>query len=61
MKYIAITPEGSYFFPYFKDLFENDDKYPYLKKVFDSNEHGYKKFKVKAFEIDYDKFHELNK
>ena len=61
LKYVATTPEGSYFFSYFKDLFENDDKYPYLKKVFDSNEHGYKKFKVKAFEIDYDKFHELNK
>ena len=61
LKYVAITPEGSYFFSYFKDLFENDDKYPYLKKVFDSNEHGYKKFKVKAFEIDYDKFYKLNK
>ena len=61
LKYISITPEGSYFFPYLEDLFENYNKYPYLKKVFDSNEHGYKKFKVKAFEIDYEKFHKLNK
>lgn len=60
LRYVAVTPEGSYFFSYFKDLYENNEKYPYLKKIFDSSEHEYKKFKVKAFEIDYKKFHELN-
>ena len=30
-----------------------------LKKILDTNELGFKKFKVKVFEIDYNKFHEL--
>ena len=29
-------------------------------EVFDSDEMGYKEFKIKIFEIDYKNFHELN-
>jgi len=29
---------------------------PYLKKIFDSDEFGFKKLKIKVFEIDYEKF-----
>ena len=43
------------------DVYDNEEKYPYLEKVFDSEESGYKKFKVKVFEIDYDKFNDRKK
>ena len=33
-------------------------QYPYLKKIFDSDEFGFKKLKIKVFEINYEKFHE---
>ena len=59
LKYIAILEKGSYFFPFLNDLYYNEEKYPYMKKIFDSNEMNYKEFKIKVFEIDYKKFHEL--
>ena len=31
-----------------------------MVKIFDSNEFGYKKLKVKVFEIDYEKFNNNN-
>ena len=36
------------------DVYDNEEKYPYLEKVFDSEESGYKKFKVKLFKINYE-------
>ena len=38
-----------------KDLFLNDEKYPYLVKVYDSIEHGYK-YHVKVYKINYNQF-----
>jgi hypothetical protein len=32
---------------------------PYLKKIFDSDKFGFKKLKIKVFEIDYEKFNKL--
>lgn len=43
---------------FFNDLFYHEEKYPYLVKNFDSNEHGYN-YQVKIFKIDYEKFEEL--
>jgi hypothetical protein len=60
LKYIAILEKGSYFFPFLNDLYYNEEKYPYMKKIFDSNEMSYKEFKTKVFEIDYKIYHELN-
>ena len=60
LKYIAILEKGSYFFPFLNDLYYNEEKYPYMKKIFDSNEMIYKEFKTKVFEIDYKIYHELN-
>ena len=60
LKYIGILEEGSYFFPFLNDLYYNEEKYPYMKKIFDSNEMNYKEFKTKVFEIDYKIYHELN-
>ena len=41
-------------------LYSNEENYPYMVKIFDSNELGYKKLKVKVFEIDYEKFNNNN-
>ena len=40
---------------FFKDVFLHEEKYPYLIKIYDSWEHGYK-YHVKIFKIDYNKF-----
>lgn len=40
------------------DVFSHENKYPYLTKIFDSSEHGYK-YHVKIFKIDYDKFYSI--
>ena len=59
LNYIAVLKKGSYFFPFLNDLYHNEERYPYMGKIFDSDEMGYKEFKIKAFEINYQKFHEL--
>nr|AIF20311.1 hypothetical protein [uncultured marine thaumarchaeote KM3_89_C12] len=60
LKYIGILETGSYFFPFLNDIYYNEENYPYMKKVFDSQEVDYEEFKIKVFEIDYKKFHELD-
>ena len=40
--------------PFLRDVFLHDEKYPYLTKVFDSEDHGYKAH-VKVYKIDYAK------
>ena len=60
LKYIGILETGSYFFPFLNDIYYNEENYPYMKKVFDSQEVDYEEFKIKVFEIDYKKFHELH-
>ena len=57
LKYI-IAKEQNNFYPFLNDLYSNEDSYPYMIKIFDSNELGYKKLKVKVFEIDYEKFND---
>ena len=60
LKYIGILENGSRFFPFLNGLYYNEEKYPYMEKIFDSDEMNYKEFKIKAFEINYQKFHELH-
>ena len=60
LKYIGILEAGSYFYPFLNDIYYNEENYPYMKKIFDSEEMNYEEFKIKVFEIDYKKFHELN-
>jgi len=60
LKYISILENGSHFFPFLNGLYYNEEKYPYMKKIFDSDEMNYKEFKIKVFEINYQKFHDLN-
>ena len=60
VRYISISKSGmegtKFWYPYLLDLYGNEQKYSFFKKVFDSSEEGYQKFHVKVFEIDYDKF-----
>jgi len=41
---------------YFKDIFYNEENYPYLLKEFDSLLEGYRHYNVKVFKIDYNQF-----
>ena len=34
--------------------------FPYLEKIFDSNLEGYEEFKVKVFEINFEKYRSLH-
>ncbi|MGI0021543.1 MAG: hypothetical protein ACRD9Q_01660, partial [Nitrososphaeraceae archaeon] len=48
--------ENSKYRPYFlNDIFYHEEKYPYLTKVYDSLDHGYK-YHLKIYKIDYDRF-----
>ena len=64
LKYISFNQNGlgdfEVWYPYLVDVYENENKYSFLKKVFDTNEEGYTKFHAKVFEIDYKKFDILN-
>ncbi|KFM20068.1 hypothetical protein AAA799D07_00518 [Marine Group I thaumarchaeote SCGC AAA799-D07] len=61
LKYIIVNKDGNQpFHVFLADLYLNEENYPYMIKVFDSTELGYKKFKVKVFEIDYEKFNKIN-
>ena len=40
---------------FLKDVFYNEEKFPYLTKIYDSSEHGYD-YHLKIFKIDYEKF-----
>ena len=58
LKYIAINKEQSKndWYGYLGNLYDEGENYPFLTKVLDTKEIGFKKFKVKVFEINYDKF-----
>ena len=53
--YIIIDKEDQIRFAIFPDIYFNEEKYPFLKKVFDSDNHDYRKYGVKIFEVDYSK------
>lgn len=57
LKYVAIIQNDvEPWYGYMTDVYKNEENYPYLKKVFDSNQVEFQKFKVKLFEIDYEKW-----
>ena len=64
LKYISFNQNGPGDFeswhPYLLGLYENEQKYKFFKKVFDTSEEGYEKFYAKVFEIDYKIYHEIN-
>ena len=58
LKYIIAHEKQGLYHPFTDKLYDNYNQYPYLKKIFDSDEFGFKNLKIKVFEIDYEKFHE---
>ena len=58
LKYIIANEKKGLHYPFTDELYDNHDQYPYLKKIFDSDEFGFKKLRIKVFEINYEKFHE---
>ena len=59
LNYISINKNGveDIFYPYLDEIYENEEKFPYLRKVFDTEKEGFEKFKTKVFEIDYEEFY----
>jgi len=58
LKYIAINEKSgkTVWYPYLITIYDEGKNYPFLTEVMDTEKMGFKKFKVKVFEIDYDKF-----
>ena len=55
-----IVADGNENRPQFlKNVFESEEKYTYLSKIYDSSEHGYN-YHLKIFQIDYEKFDSVN-
>lgn len=46
-------------FPVFREIFHNEENFPFMKKVFYSHDEGYKKIQVKVFEINHDEIKKL--
>ena len=59
LKYIISNETPGFLHPFTDALYYNYEQYPYLKKIFDSSNQGFKKLKIKVFEIDYEKFNKL--
>ena len=59
LKYIISNETPGFLHPITDTLYYNYEQYPYLKKIFDSSNQGFKKLKIKVFEIDYEKFNKL--
>ena len=58
LRYISVSDTNTYDFV--NEVYLNEEEYPYLDKIFDWKEEGFQRFKVKAFEIDYEKFHQIS-
>ena len=58
LKYIAINEKQGkvIWYPYLSTIYDEGENYPFLTKVLDTEKMGFKKFKVKVFEINYNKF-----
>ena len=61
LKYIISNKEKNDFHGFIDDIYHEESKHPYLKKIFDSNDSGFKKLGVKIFEINYSEFYKFRK
>jgi len=59
LKFISVSKDNvtTVWYPFLNDVYENEENYIFLKKVFDSDDIKFKKFNVKLFEIDYKIFY----
>jgi hypothetical protein len=55
LAYLVID-KGDYRTRLIEDVFNHEEKYPYLEKVFDSFENGYTHYHVKIFKINFERF-----
>ena len=57
LKYLSINSNSVFetWYPYFENIYHNEDDYPFLIKVYDTKDMKFEKFHVKTFEIDYEK------
>ena len=62
LKYISIKQEfvTDIWYPYFSDVYDNEEKYPFLETIVDYEELGFNNLKIKILEINYEKFNKLN-
>jgi len=64
VRYISVSESGiegtNFWYPYLIDLYDNEEKYEFLSKIFDSSEEEYQKFHVKIFKIDFSKYHGIS-
>ena len=58
LTHLAIEPQ-QYFHPFLNDVYVNENNYPYLNKIFDSEKENYQKLRVKVFTIDNTLFHKM--
>ena len=56
LKYIISNEIHGIIHPVTDEIYNEHSKYSYLKKIFDSEEYGFQKLKIKVFEINYAKF-----
>lgn len=56
LKYLIVYEYENTFHEFLNELYINDDKYPFLIKIFDSEKENFEKIKVKIFKIDYNNF-----
>jgi len=59
LKYLISNEQKSVINPLIDELYFTYESYPYLEKIFDSEDAGFKKLKLKVFEINYEIFHEI--
>ena len=57
LNYLISNQHTTFYYPYIDQVYHNEKQYSYLIKIFDSDEYGYKKLKIKVFEINYEQFH----
>ena len=58
LKYIISNQKPGLLHPIKDTLYYDYQNYPYLTKIFDSNDAGFEKLKIKVFEINYKKFND---
>ena len=52
LKYIFVNEQKNDFHGFIDDVYDKEMDYPYLNKIFDSDESGFKQLKVKIFKIN---------
>jgi len=55
----VIVDKGDWRSKFLDDVFQNEESYPYLHKIFDSKDIGYKNYHAKIFRINFDEFNTL--